>query len=168
VIKFGLKRIEKQKKQPLFDFPYLVVGEKPKDTGRVCKFWLENTRDLLKFKDIDNKLSWLYDEAENKFFLINVTDATEEVSPLITVNLGFDFNNKQLHDRIVKVYDLDPNMKHTFELISVDPIEGFPAVMLGKIPELLSTEELSLLAELQKEDDQRDLVERVEELQSVI
>lgn len=132
MLKFGFRKLEQEKEKPLFNFPYLIVGSKPNIAGKVCKFWLKEARDLLKFDLRENKLSWLYDESkgDNAFYLINVSDVADSVSPLINVNLGLDFNCKPLYEMMEKKLTLDPDKPNFFQLVETDPIENLPTVKL--------------------------------------
>ncbi|MCK9429314.1 MAG: hypothetical protein M0R17_04870 [Candidatus Omnitrophica bacterium] len=133
VLKFGFKRLIKDKDKTLFSFPYLVVGIKPTEPKKTTRFDLINARDLLKFDLRDNRLSWLYDEAGDKtFYLINIYDVDAE--PAISVTLDLSFSNKNLYERMVKVMGLDVTKEHYFQLVKVDDIEDLPAVKLVEIP----------------------------------
>jgi len=163
-IKFGFKRLVKKEEELAFSFPYLVMEPRPEDTGKVCKFRLkgENIRDLLEFKNRENKLSWLFDENDdNTFYLINVTDAgKDEVDPLIRVNLALDFNSKPLYDRMEKLMGVDPKETHYFEIIKVEPIEGFPTVKIDAFAESSVEEEK---AELANEDNSSEATVETQE-----
>jgi hypothetical protein len=151
-MKFGFIKREKEKNKLLFDFPYLVMEPKPEGTGKVHKFWLKglNIRDLLELGESrDNKLSWVFDENkdDNTFYIVNVTDVTEEVHPLITLNIGLDFNNKSLHKRMSNLMGLDPKKFHNFRLEKVDGgIYNLPAVKIESLasdPEVIADEAMS-------------------------
>lgn len=135
MLKFGFKKlIEEKKEHKLFDFPHMIMSQSPEEAGRVYKFVLKDARDLLKFDLRNNKISWFYDEtADKSFYLINVTSVAEQVTPLINVNIGLDFNCKPLHDKMVKILNLDPTNINCFKLEVADDIEGLPTVKLTLI-----------------------------------
>lgn len=142
-MKLGFIRKEKKRDEVLFDFPYLTMEPRPTELGKVHKFRLkgENVGELLELGEKNNKLSWLFDENKDYiFYLINVTSVTEEVDPLITLNIGLDFNNKQLHDRMINLMGLNPEDTHYFKLKKVESgIYNLPAVEIERLIEESNT-----------------------------
>lgn len=132
-MKFGLIRKEKEKNVLEFDFPYLIMEVKPTDPGKVHKFWLKalNIKEILKLNDKDNKLSWVFDEntEENLFYIVNINDVEESVDPTITLNLGLDFNNKKLHEKMTDLMGLNSSEVHKFQLEEAE-LYGLPAVKI--------------------------------------
>jgi len=150
MLKFGFKRLIEEKDEVLFSFPYLVVGIKPTEPKKTTRFNLVNARELLKFDLKDNRLSWLYDEANDKtFYLINIYDV--DAQPAISVTLDLSFSNKDLYERMIKVMNLDTTKEHYFQLIEVNPIEDLPTVKLMAIE--IGTLTNPIIKEMNEEDE---------------
>jgi hypothetical protein len=132
-MKLGFIKKEKKKDELEFDFPYLIMEPRPIETGKVHKFWLKgmDIKDILKLQEKDNKLSWLFDENsdDNVFYIVNINDVEEDVDPTINLNLGLDFNNKKLHEKMTDLMGLDPVELHKFKLEESEVL-GLPAVKI--------------------------------------
>lgn len=165
-MKFGVIRKEKVKDELKFDYPYLVVKPKPTEQGKVHKFWLkgENIKEILEFTLREgNKLSWIFNENQNTFYLVNVTSVPEdEVNPLISVNIALDFNNKILHEKLISLTGSDETIENYFQLVKVPGgIYNLPAVTIEPLVEETSDlkEEHEVLTELESH-----VVENVESI----
>jgi hypothetical protein len=136
MLKFGFKKEEGgsgKASKNVFPFPYLYVGPKPTEFKKTTRFQMsDSVRDLLKFGIKDNKLSWIYDETDDKFFkLINISSM--EAAPTIDVTLDLQFSNKKFYEKLIKILKLDETKEHYFELINVEPIATLPTVKLVKV-----------------------------------
>lgn len=154
MLKFGFKKETEGGKasKNIFPFPYLYVGPKPTEFKKTTRFQMsDSVRDLLKFDIKDNKLSWLYDETDDKLFkLINISSM--EADPTIDVTLDLAFSNKKLYEKLVKILNLDETKGHYFELVAVDPIATLPTVKLVEVDasrnDTVSEEARAAVAEL--------------------
>ncbi|MCP4255020.1 MAG: hypothetical protein GY775_16760 [Candidatus Scalindua sp.] len=137
-MKFGHIKKDKVKVELEYDFPYLVMGTKPTEGHKVHKFWLkgENICKLLELNEKANKLSWMFDEnKDNTFYLINITSLLKEgdkVEPSITLNLGLDFNNKPLFEKIEELTGIKTNVENYFS-IHKDTVYDLPALRIEPI-----------------------------------
>ena len=130
-MKFGIIRKEKEEEKLLFDFPYLVMEAKPEDSKKEHKFWLkgENIKELLELNERDNLLSWIFNENNNSFYLVNITSLEDKVDPSMNLSMEMKFSNKKLYEKIENLTGINPMEDNFFMLSKVlGGIYDLPAV----------------------------------------